>query len=116
MKEWHAAQVPGVVQTDLLARGLFPIRSTTITNPAAVDRAHRLGIPHHIPRRCRRHSRHDHVDLVFEGLDTFADVFWNDQPVLHGQYVPAVARLGESFTEELVRTLCASCFIRPLNP
>jgi beta-mannosidase len=26
---------------------------------------------------------HEHVDLVFEGLDTFADVYVNDQAVLH---------------------------------
>ncbi|MGA7224264.1 MAG: glycoside hydrolase family 2 protein, partial [Candidatus Acidiferrales bacterium] len=28
---------------------------------------------------------HDHVDLVFEGLDTYADVYVNDQSVLHSE-------------------------------
>ena len=54
MKEWHPAQVPGVVQTDLLRDGLIP-------DPFYQDNDTRLpwigltelGIPHDVRRRCR---------------------------------------------------------------
>jgi beta-mannosidase len=83
VKEWHPAQVPGVVQTDLLHNGLIPdpfdrdnelhlqwigladweYETTFQVNAAALA--------------------HDHVDLVFEGLDTFADVYLNEHAILH---------------------------------
>ncbi|MGA8492659.1 MAG: glycoside hydrolase family 2 protein [Terriglobales bacterium] len=83
VKQWHAAQVPGVVHTDLLHNGLIPdpfdrdnefhlqwigladweYQTTFQVDSAALGR--------------------DHVDLVFDGLDTFVDVYLNDQPVLH---------------------------------
>jgi beta-mannosidase len=83
VSQWHAAQVPGVVHTDLLHNKLIPdpfyqdnegrlqwigladweYRTTLQVEPAALS--------------------HEHVDLVFEGLDTFADVYLNEQAVLH---------------------------------
>src|SRR5271154_4308754 len=83
VKEWHPAQVPGVVQTDLLDNKLIPdpfdrdnefrlqwigladweYQTTFQVDPAALA--------------------HDHVDLVFDGLDTFADVYLNEQAILH---------------------------------
>jgi beta-mannosidase len=83
VKEWHAAQVPGVVQTDLLHNNLIPdpfdkdnefhlqwigLADWEYQTTFQVDAA-ALG--------------HDHVDLVFAGLDTFADVYLNDQAILH---------------------------------
>src|SRR5580698_7210960 len=82
MSTWRAAQVPGVVQTDLLAAHLIPdpfygdsesqlqwigltdweFRSTFLVDTATLQ--------------------HGHVDLVFDGLDTYAEVFLNEQPVL----------------------------------
>ncbi|MGO9169042.1 MAG: beta-mannosidase [Candidatus Sulfotelmatobacter sp.] len=82
VKEWHPAQVPGVVQTDLLHNKLIPdpfdrdnefhlqwigLADWEYQTTFQVDAA-ALG--------------HDHLDLVFDGLDTFADVYLNDQPVL----------------------------------
>ena len=83
MKEWHPAQVPGVVQTDLLHDGLIP-------DPFYQDNDARLqwiGLTDWEYRTTFDVDAvtlaHDHVDLVFEGLDTYADVYMNEQPVLH---------------------------------
>ena len=80
--EWHAAQVPGVVQTDLLADKI-------ISDPFYGDNEARLqwiGLTDWEYRTTFQVDaamlRHQHVDLVFNGLDTFAEVFLNEQPVL----------------------------------
>ena len=79
---WHEAQVPGVVQTDLLAAHLIP-------DPFYGDNESRLqwiGLTDWEYRTTFQVDanalQHEHVDLVFDGLDTFADVFLNDQPIL----------------------------------
>ncbi|HUO03013.1 MAG TPA: hypothetical protein VMU31_09555, partial [Rhizomicrobium sp.] len=80
--EWLAATVPGTVHTDLLANGKIPdpfyrtnerdlqwidkkdweYRTTLTLDAAALA--------------------HTHLELCFDGLDTCADVFLNDMPVL----------------------------------
>jgi beta-mannosidase len=99
VKEWHPAQVPGVVQTDLLHNNLIP-------DPFAKDNEFHLqwiGLAdweYHTTFQVDAATlAHDHVDLVFAGLDTFADVYLNDQAILHADNmfrrwrVPARARL-----------------------
>jgi len=83
VKEWHAAQVPGVVQTDLLSNKLIP-------DPFDRDNEFRLqwiGLADWEYQTTFQVDAatlaHDHVDLVFAGLDTFADVYLNDQAILH---------------------------------
>ena len=83
LKDWHPAQVPGVVQTDLLRDGLIP-------DPFYQDNDTRLqwiGLTDWEYRTTFQADAatlaHDHVDLVFDGLDTYADVYVNDQAVLH---------------------------------
>jgi beta-mannosidase len=83
IKAWHAAQVPGVVQTDLLHNNLIP-------DPFDRDNEFRLqwiGLTDWEYQTTFQADAaslgHDHVDLVFDGLDTFADVYVNDQAVLH---------------------------------
>jgi beta-mannosidase len=83
VKEWHPAQVPGVVQTDLL-------RSNLIPDPFDKDNEFHLqwiGLADWEYQTTFQVDAatlaHDHVDLVFAGLDTFADVYLNDQAILH---------------------------------
>ena len=82
MNAWRAAQVPGVVQTDLLAAHLIP-------DPFYGDNESQLqwiGLTDWEYRTTFQVNaatlRHEHVDLMFEGLDTYAEVFLNEQPVL----------------------------------
>ncbi len=79
IRTWHPAQVPGVVQTDLLRNGLIP-------QPFYRDNESRLqwiGLTDWEYRDAFQADAatlaHEHVDLVFEGLDTFADVYLNDR-------------------------------------
>jgi beta-mannosidase len=83
VKQWHPAQVPGVVQTDLLNNHLIP-------DPFDRDNEFRLqwvGLAdweyQTVFQADAATLGHDHVDLVFDGLDTFADVYLNDKPILH---------------------------------
>ncbi len=83
VKEWHRAQVPGVVHTDLL-------RSSLIPDPFDRDNEFNLqwiGLADWEYQTTFQIDAatlaHEHVDLVFEGLDTFADVYLNEQAILH---------------------------------
>ncbi len=83
VKQWHQAQVPGVVQTDLLRNGLIP-------DPFDRDNEFRLqwiGLTdweyQTVFQADAASLRHGHIDLVFDGLDTLAEVYLNDQAILH---------------------------------
>ncbi len=83
LQDWHPAQVPGVVQTDLLKNGLIPDpfyqdNDTKLQWIGLTDWEYRTTF-----EADAETLGHDHVDLVFEGLDTYADVYVNDQAVLH---------------------------------
>jgi beta-mannosidase len=79
---WHAAQVPGVVQTDLLAAHLIP----DLFYGDNESRLQWIGLTDWEYRTTFQADnatlQHEHVDLVFEGLDTYAEVFLNGKPVL----------------------------------
>ena len=80
--DWHPATVPGVVHTDLLNNKLIPdpfyrdneaklqwiqdadweYRATINATPAML--------------------RHRNIELVFEGLDTYSEIFLNDKQIL----------------------------------
>jgi len=82
LQQWHAARVPGVVQTDLLANHL-------IEDPFDRDNESRLLWIGESDWEYQTTFQVDsaalareHLDLVFEGLDTFADVYLNDRAVL----------------------------------
>lgn len=81
-EQWHAATVPGAVQTDLLANQLIP-------PPFYRDNEAKLqwiGFANWEYQRTftvtPAQLRQSHADLVFHGLDTFAMVYVNDQKVL----------------------------------
>ncbi|HEY6253711.1 MAG TPA: glycoside hydrolase family 2 TIM barrel-domain containing protein [Candidatus Angelobacter sp.] len=82
LTQWRPAQVPGVIQTDLLRNNLIP-------EPFDQDNESRLQWIGRLNWEYRTTFDVDaatlarqHVDLVFEGLDTFAQVFLNDQLIL----------------------------------
>ncbi len=83
VKEWHPAKVPGVVHSDLLDNKLIP-------DPFDKDNEFHLqwiGLADWEYQTTFQVDAaalaHGHLDLVFAGLDTFADVYLNDQPILH---------------------------------
>jgi beta-mannosidase len=83
VQQWHPAQVPGVVHTDLLRNNLIP-------DPFDRDNEFRLqwiGLTDWEYQTTFQVDSatvgHEHVDLVFDGLDTLADVYLNDQAILH---------------------------------
>jgi beta-mannosidase len=82
LTQWHPAQVPGVIQTDLLRNNLIPEpfyqdNETRLQWIGRLDWEYRTTFAGDAATLSRRH-----VDLVFEGLDTFAEVFLNDQLIL----------------------------------
>jgi len=82
VKDWHAAQVPGVVHTDLLRNGLIPEpfdrdNEFRLQWIGLTDWEYQTSFP--VDAATLAHA---HVDLVFEGLDTFADVYLNGQAIL----------------------------------
>jgi beta-mannosidase len=79
---WHPATVPGVVQTDLRKAGV-------IADPFFGDNEKRLQWIGNTDWEytteftvSRATLAHRHLELVFAGLDTFADVELNGKPVL----------------------------------
>jgi beta-mannosidase len=78
LAEWHGATVPGVVQTDLLANKLIP-------DPFYQDNESRLQWIGESDWEYQTTFQvdaatlaHEHVELVFDGLDTFAEISLND--------------------------------------
>lgn len=82
MEAWHPATVPGAVQTDLLANQLIPepFKADNEAKLQWIGKAnweYRTTFPVSAAQ-----LTHAHGDLVFEGLDTFAEVFLNEHKVL----------------------------------
>src|ERR1700722_19748571 len=80
--EWHPATVPGDVHLDLITNHLIP-------DPFFRDNEAKLQWVGQASWEYRTNIvadramlNHKHIDLVFEGLDAYAQVFLNDHPVL----------------------------------
>ncbi|MCG6956132.1 MAG: glycoside hydrolase family 2 protein [Gemmatimonadetes bacterium] len=79
---WISAKVPGTVHTDLFAAGLIPdpfvgARESELQWIEDADWTYRTEID-----ADARLLSQEHVELVFEGLDTYADVRLNGETVL----------------------------------
>ena len=80
--QWHSAEVPGVVHTDLLRNKLIPdpfFRSNESTlqwieNASWEYRSTFQATPETL--------KHSHMELVFEGMDGPAEVYLNDKLIL----------------------------------
>ncbi|HUA80751.1 MAG TPA: glycoside hydrolase family 2 protein [Dyella sp.] len=74
---WHMATVPGTVQTDLMAAKLLPDPYYR-DNEARVQWVGLADWQYQTTFTVDKATlSRDHVDLVFDGLDTFADVYLN---------------------------------------
>ncbi len=75
--KWHDATVPGMVQSDLLAVKLLPDPYFR-DNEAKVQWVGLSDWQYQTSFNVDKATlQRDHVDLVFDGLDTFADVYLN---------------------------------------
>ena len=79
---WYPATVPGVVHTDLLNNGL-------IEDPYWENNEQKLQWIEQenweyksILKLAKKQLQNDHLELVFEGLDTYAEIYLNDSLVL----------------------------------
>ena len=83
LAEWRSSTVPGLVHTDLLAHKLIP-------DPYYRDNEKKVQWVSDSEWEYRRTIsadpnllKHKHIDLVFEGLNTLADVSLNGKLILH---------------------------------
>lgn len=80
---WHSATVPGAVHTDLEHAGLIPDPFFG-DNEKRLQWIERTDWEYTCDFEVSTASLHQqHAELVFEGLDTFADIQLNGKPVLH---------------------------------
>jgi beta-mannosidase len=81
-EQWHAAAVPSTVQMDLLRNGLIVdpftgAHETQLQWIGLADWEYRTTLNVDAAT-----LTHEHVDLVFDGLDTYATVRLNGQQIL----------------------------------
>lgn len=93
---WQAARVPGTVYQDLIAQGSIPdpfvgMNEQAVQWVAERDWCYRLDFEVD-PAKLAHHT-----DLVFEGLDTFAQVWLNERLILtsDNMFVPARVAVAE---------------------
>ena len=82
--QWHPAQVPGVIHTDLLRNKLIPdpfFRANESTLQWIEDASWEYRSSFQATPDTLKHS---HIDLVFEGLDGPSQVYLNDKLVITG--------------------------------
>ena len=83
LAEWRSATVPGLIHTDLLAHKLIPdpfYRDNEKNVQWVSDAEWEY---HRTITADQNLLKHKHIDLVFEGLNTLADVSVNGKQILH---------------------------------
>ncbi len=90
--QWHPAQVPGCVHTDLMKDSLIPdpfIGTNEKTIQWIGEKNWIYETVFDVPAEMLQNET---VELIFEGLDTYAEVTLNDSVILKTeQYVPHMA-------------------------
>ena len=82
----YSAQVPGVVHTDLLRQGLIDDPYVGL-NERKVQWVDKEDWVYEMTFRADKAILDkDHIDLCFDGLDTYADVFLNETKVLESRW------------------------------
>lgn len=90
---WTPASVPGTVHTDLLSAGQIPDPFYG-QNEAQLQWIGEAGWLYRATFTVSQDEMNlHHADLVFEGLDTIADVYLNGQHVLHSENMHVPARV-----------------------
>ncbi|MBK7239538.1 MAG: hypothetical protein IPI00_05035 [Flavobacteriales bacterium] len=77
-EQWYPAEVPGVVHTDLLRNGLIPDPYLGNNMDSVQWIENEAWIYKRTIIATDTLLKHGHLDLVFKGLDTFAEVYLND--------------------------------------
>lgn len=78
-ERWYSAEVPGVVHTDLLHHGLIPDPYVNFNVDSVQWFERKDWIYTRTIHAGRALLRNEHIDLAFKGLDTFAEVYLNDE-------------------------------------
>lgn len=78
----YPAKVPGVVHTDLMANGIIddPYFGLNERNVQWIDKEDWVYEKRFIPTE--EIMSNDNIEIVFDGLDTYADVFFNDVKII----------------------------------
>ena len=110
--QWLPATVPGTVDTDLLANGRIddPFYRTNERDVQWIDKTdweYRAAL--HLDQQTLERER---IELIFHGLDTYADVYLNETLILRADNmfrtwtvdIKAVARTGENELRILLRS------------
>ena len=78
-EKWYSAEVPGVVHTDLLRHGLIPDPYVNFNADSVQWIEDKDWVYPRTITADRALLRNEHIDLVFKGLDTFAEVYLNGE-------------------------------------
>ena len=89
-KKWHPAEVPGHIHTDLLNNGMIPdpFMGTNELDIQWIENEHWEYLSSLYANQ--ELLNHDKIDLTFEGLDTYTDIFLNDSLILqtNNMFIP----------------------------
>lgn len=113
--EWHAATVPGVVHTDLLQNKLiddpfYRDNEKDLQWIGKTDWEYQLSF-----RLTGKLLDREKLELLFEGLDTYADVFLNDKQILSADNMFRRWRVDIKDTAKVGDNILRIRFRSPIN-